>query len=114
MRTFSHEVEINDKKYNLEFELPKTTASAKWRAKALGLSRESKPEEIEDFLEFRKKGLEDLIRNKPENLPENWIDEMYSEDFEVIASKIEVSMKVIPDFAKNLSSQGGMESQPIR
>jgi len=107
MRTINYEVVIEEKEFKLEFEYPKLSESKKYRKKALALSKNSETKDIEAFLDYRLEMVQNQLRNKPEGLPDNWMEELYAEDFEAIASKIEGTMKVIPDFAKSYASQQG-------
>ena len=62
---------------------------------------------VEAFLDYRLEIVKNQLRNKPEGLPKDWVEELYADDFEAIATKMEETMKVIPDFAKSYASQQG-------
>jgi len=105
MRKFDYEVVIDEVKYTLEFELPKLSESRKYRKKTLSMDKNSTAEQVEEFLDFRIEMAKNQLRNKPEALTEDWMEKLYAEDIEAIVSKVEESMKVVPDFAKSYASQ---------
>ena len=107
MKKFDYEVVIDEVKYKLEFEQTKLSESRKYRKKALAMGKDSTAEQVEDFMDYRLEMVKNQLRNKPEGLTEDWIEEIYADDFEAIATKLEETMKVIPDFAKSYVSQQG-------
>ena len=116
MKTFDVEVDINDKKETFTFEKPKVRVKNKWQALVFSLNKKSKSEEISKFLEMRQKLITKLIISSTFDYKANpeWIEDLYTEDLELIIGKIEEKMKVIPDFATNSASQREADKQEIQ